>query len=41
MEKVILVKVSEELHTAVKIQAAKEGTTIQALVTRILEEATK
>jgi len=42
MAKVIMLRnVEEELHRRVKMQAAKEGTTLQALVTKALTEYLK
>lgn len=42
MAKVIMLRnLEEELHRRVKIQAAKEGTTLQALVIKALEQYLK
>jgi predicted HicB family RNase H-like nuclease len=42
MAKVIMLRnVEEELHRRVKMQAAKEGTTLQALVIKALEQYLK
>ncbi len=42
MAKVIMLRnVEEELHRRVKMQAAKEGMTLQALVTKALEQYLK
>jgi len=39
MAKVILLRnVEEDLHRRVKMQAAKEGTSIQALMTKVITE---
>lgn len=39
MEKTILVKVSEELHRAIKVKASQEGLSIKDFVTKALEQA--